>query len=229
MKEYFSFADPILHVDWGEDGIDEYYTPEYIAAHPEQTQVYVIRDSTGEIIAGAKVAVLTSDDKSRLGLSQERFKNDTGALLEYAAVKEEHRNKKLQADLSEKRIAWARERGASYICSEAEINNPISIYTKIRDGFVLVSIQQSDPGEGTVLPYFVELKFIDEERGGGEDKELPEWREEVVTDDSFEELNTLFDAGWVGVDIKGADEALENLTVPWTLVLERRQVPVQSA
>jgi hypothetical protein len=221
LERYFAFANPVIGVDWGEGGVLEEYTPVYVAAHPELTQVFVAKDGTGEIIAGAKVTILNDGEKNRLGLAHGSFENQQGALLEYAAVKEEHRSAGMLGDLTEQRIAWAREHGAAFVCSEAEITNPISIYTKIRDGFVLASVQP--PSEGVVHPYFVETKSLNP-KGDEKTSATPalEWKEVTVTEGSFDELKALFSDGWIGIDIKGADESPERLTVPWTLILERQ-------
>ena len=223
LKQFFSFADPIIGVDWGEEGVLEEYTPEYIAAHPEITQVFVARNNDGQIIAGSKVKMLDSAEQVRLGLNQDKFENQIGVLLEYTAVKEEHRNNKLLSDLTKKNIDWAKERGATYVCSEAEITNPISVYTKIRDGFVLTSVQE--PCEGVTHPYFVEIKSLNPDENQSSNaipgNSTPEWKEVIVTEKSFEELKRFFDEGWIGVDIKGADESPEKLTIPWILIMEK--------
>ncbi len=224
LRKYFTFADPVIGVDWGEGGVLEDYTPEYIAAHPEITQIFVTKNDEGQIIAGAKVKMLDDEEKVRLGLERSGFEDQIGALLEYAAVEEEYRNNKLLVNLTQKRINWAKERNATYVCSEAEITNPISIYTKIRDGFVLTSVQE--PAPGATHPYFVEIKSLKKlEKNGASKKNsndhIPEWKEVVVTAESFEELKKLFTDGWTGVDIKGASEEPEKLTVPWTLIMER--------
>lgn len=228
LRRYFAFADPLIGVDWGEKDVPEDYTPEYVAAHPELTQVYLVKDGSGEIIAGAKVKMLDAAEKNRLGLEQGNFANQSGALLEYAAVKKEYRNNKILADLTKKRIEWAKEHGATYVCSEAEITNPISIYTKIRDGFVLVNVQEPSASEGVVHPYFVEVKNVAPNEGEARKEAssafTPEWKEVLVTEESFSELKSLFVDGWIGVDIKGADEDPEKLRLPWRLVLERNLI-----
>lgn len=220
VSEYYQFADPVLGVDWGEDGVLDEYAPEYVVSHPELTQVFVARDSAGEVIAGGKVTMLDLSTMMRLDLDRSAFADETGALLEYTAVQEEYRNKGILGDIMSKRIAWAKEHGATFVCSEAEINNPISVYTKIRDGFVLTSIQE--PDLGVVNPYFVEVMSLDGRKVSGAEGK-PEWKEVVVTSDSFDELQGLFNEGWIGVDIKGAAEAPEKLSMPWTLVMEKRE------
>lgn len=223
LERFFTFTDPVIGVDWGEEGVLQDYTPEYIASHPEITQIFVAKNDEGQIVAGAKAKMLDDAEKVRLGLESSDFKNQIGALLEYAAVKKEYRNNKLLADLTKKRIDWAKEHKATYVCSEAEITNPISIYTKIRDGFVLASVQE--PAPGAIHPYFVEIKNLNpnenEISGNNSNSSIPEWKEVVVTEKSFEELKKLFADGWRGVDIKGADEEPEKLSVPWTLIMER--------
>lgn len=221
LEEFFAFADELIGVDWGEAGPPETYTPEYVAAHPDLTQVFAIEDAEGAIIATGKVTVLNDEQKARLGFDTGAFEGQKGALLEYTAVAEAHRNNRLLAALTEQRIAWAREQGASFVCSEAEITNPVSIYTKIRDGFVLTGIKP--PFEEIPHPYVVEVKGIAPHQDeAATARTTPVWKEAVVTEDSFEELQALFADGWVGVDIKGAAEDPEHLGMPWTLILEKR-------
>ena len=218
IKRYFAFADPLIGVDWGEEGVAKDYMPEYVSAHPEITQVFIAKDNE-QIIAGAKIKMLDETEKVRLGLDQGDFEKQNGAILEYTAVKEEYRNKGLLADLTNKRIDWAKEHGATYICSEAEMINPISVYTKLRDGFVLVGVRE--PCDGIPHPYFVEVKKLNLNDNETTSDFKPEWKEVIVTAESFDELKKLFAEGWIGVDIKSSSEGSEVLSVPWILVMEK--------
>jgi len=218
VKQYFSFADPILKVAWGEDGPPEEYTPEYIAAHPELTKIFVVKDERSEVVGGAKIKKLTVSDKGRLNLNEGFLLNQSGVLLEYEAIRDDYRKQGLLSILTQKRIDWAKEHGAEYACAEVEITRPISAYTKIRDGFVVVGIKEA--GEGIAEPYFVLLKQI----SGGDTvvnkskqaKDKVEWKEVEVNEDSCEELRGLFSDGWIGVDMKPKSEEM-----PWILILEK--------
>jgi hypothetical protein len=224
IAEYFAFADPLIGVDWGEEGPLEEYTPEFIFAHPELTQVFVIRNTKGEIVAGAKVKKLDTSEKERLGLTDGELATKEGALLEYTAVKEAYRNNRLLADLTQKRIEWARSHESEYVCSEAEITNPISVYTKIRDGFTLIGIRE--PVEGIPEPYFVEYKNLDSIQNAVSTPDAvdSELKEIMVSKESYAELADLFAHGWVGIDIKGSPLSPEKLEMPWTLILSRTAV-----
>lgn len=99
VQHFFAFADPILGVDWGES-VPMRYSPEYIPSHPDMTKVFFIRDTNKGIIAGGKVGLLTPEDQQRLQLKTDR----PGALLEYAAVREEDRRRGLLTELTRIRI-----------------------------------------------------------------------------------------------------------------------------
>ncbi len=218
VSQYFAFADPILHVDWGAEGLPEEYTPEYIVAHPEATKIFVIKNGSNEIIGGAKIKKLTEEDARRLGLNKGPFSNQDGALLEYTVVREDYRNQGLLTELTQKRIDWAKERGIDYVCAEIAIDTPISAHTKIRDGFMFIDIRM--PGAGISVPYFIAVKPLYQESKTAENevnKEQPERKEVEVNETSFEELRGLFDEGWVGVNIKLGGES-----DAWILILERQ-------
>lgn len=224
ISEYFDFANPILEIDWGEDGVPDEYKPEFIASHPDHTKVFIVKDESGEIVAGAKIKILDQETADRLGLSRGSLVGLMGVLLEYTAIRESDRNKGILGNLTSKRLEWAKERGADYACTELEIINPVSIWTKIRDGFTLVDIRE--PGAGIPHPYFVAVKVLTEKSDQKVfgDIVTPQWKEVEVGTNSYKELKSLFADGWVGVDIKGSDEqGFENLNIPWTLILEKTE------
>jgi hypothetical protein len=213
IKGYFNFADPILGVDWGEKGVPEEYTPEYVASHPEATQVFVIRGEGAEIAGGSKVTMLDAENQARLGLDAGLYARQKGVLLEYTAIREPDRNKKLLAELTSKRLEWAREHGAGFAATEIELTNPVSAHTKTRDGFVFVGVK--DPIDGIPHPYLVAVLPLGEKgpvSQGGETKEVE------VDENSKEYLATLFAEGWIGIDAKCDSDA-----GPWKLLMEKRQ------
>ncbi|MBI4225103.1 MAG: GNAT family N-acetyltransferase [Candidatus Sungbacteria bacterium] len=220
IRDYFAFADPILKVNWGEAEPPDEYTPEYIAAHPDITRIFVVRDANGDVVGGAKVKKLGEEDKHRLGLNKNQLMHKDGVLLEYSAVREDHRKRGLFSILTQKRIDWAGQHDAKYVCSEIEITRPISVYTKIRDGFTLVGIKE--PGAGILEPYFVAFKQIGENEPATEknkdEKVQPEYMEMEINENSYQELKRLFSEGWVGVDAK-----FEGESIPWILILEKNQ------
>lgn len=221
IRDYFDFSDPLIGVDWGENGPPVDYTPEYIFNNPELTQLFLIHNKHKEIIAGAKVVKMTIIEKRRLGLTGSEFTSKEGVLLEYTAVGEQYRNNGLLKELTDRRIQWAFDHGADYVCSEAEITNPVSVYTKIRDGFVLIGICAS--AEGIARPYFVEYKNLKPENPYSNTIEtsVTKLREVIVTEDSFADLSDLFADGWIGIDIKGNQSEPEMLETPWTLIMRR--------
>lgn len=220
VREYFKFADRELGVDWGVDGAPEEYTPEFIASHPDFTQIFMVRDSNNAIIAGAKVKKITPDVQSRLGLDKGDLAKQIGVLLEYTVVREDKRNSGILSLLTQKRLDWSKEHGAEYACAEVEITRPISAYTKIRDGFVFVGIQE--PGAGIPDPYLVAVKPIIKDASTNESTKKKhdqfEWKEIEINENSEKDLAKLFMDGWVGVDIKSNSE-----TCPWTLILEKKK------
>ncbi len=224
IQQYFEFADAILGVDWGEEGPPEIYTPQYIAAHPEEAQLFVLKDIGGNIVGGIKTKVLDEADKERLSINIGALASKNGILLEYAAIKEELQNQGLVKPLWNKAAGWGKEHGAEYMASEAEIDNPRSVYIQLRGGSKIVSIQP--PGMGVPNPYFVLIDYATEPSPSEDDK--PEWQEVVVTPESYDELKQLFGDGWVGVDIKGPPENPDNddswdkfQKNKWTLILEK--------
>ncbi len=220
VEKFFTFADPILEVEWGVEEIPEEYTPAFIVEHPDRTAIFEIKNSSGEIIGGSKVKIVDNKARQRLGLDSGDIAKFKFALLEYTAIREEFRNKGLLTVLTDKRVEWARDHGVEYLCAECGMVDPVPLYTKLRDGFKVIGI--CEPGEGITVPYFVVIKNISE----GNllepmDNSGTEWNEVEVNQESYDQLNQLFKEGWVGVDIKGVGENFENLDVPWTLILER--------
>jgi GNAT superfamily N-acetyltransferase len=218
IEEFFAFADPALGVTYDEAGPPEEYTPDFIVDHPEFTQVFVAKSPAGEIIGCAKVKNIDQRTQQRLGLDQTPLAHRRGVLLEYTVVRPDYKNQGVQKQLTEQRMQWGKDQGAEYFCAEAEINNPVSVYTKIRDGFVVTDVRE--PGEGIVHPYFVQIKQLEKQAPTPPDAQ---WQEVEVDENSYDKLKALFNHGWIGVDIKGAQEDLKNLSVPWVLVLEKRQ------
>ncbi len=218
IKDYLSFADLILEVDWGEEGPPEEYTPEFIAAHPDLTAVFVMKEGD-EIIGGSKVKLVDERTKNRLGLMGETWVHQTGALLEYTAIKEDYRNKGLLKVLTDKRIEWAKDHNAEYVCTETGISESIATYVKLRDGFRIIGV--CEPGEGIPEYYFVLVKLLDE----AEDKvnQNVEYKEIKVDNDSVSQLSILLNEGWHGVDIKGIGVNSENLVFPYALILEKAE------
>lgn len=214
VQEYFNFADPILGVDWGEEGAPEEYTPEYIAAHPEYTQVFVVRNTEKEIIAGSKIKKLDEHTKQRLGLEGVEYDDKEGVLLEYAAVREDERKKGILTLMGKEFIQWIHENNVSYASAEVEVMRPISAHTMMREGFRIVGLKE--PGEGIPEPYFVAVKFMDE-TGQQKTPFSGEGKEIVVSEDTEEELRKLFAEGWQGVGVK-----FENQEGPMTLILEKK-------
>src|SRR3989344_828669 len=223
IEQFFSFADPILKVEWGKEGPPEEYMPEYIAANPDSTKIFIAQNEDGEIVGGGKVKKLTKDNLERLGLQKILSDKKDSILLEYSEVKEDYRNQGLFSKLIQKRVDWANEQGAEYMCAEVEITRPISAHIKIRDGFTFIGIKE--PGEGIAEPYFVAIKKISEkELITEEDKNNQtkfERKEVEVSEHSYGELNELFSVGWVGVGMKFSSQ-----DAPWTLILEKKPINV---
>jgi predicted GNAT family acetyltransferase len=184
----------------------------YIAAHPDFTQVFVVRDEKGEVVAGSKVKKIEEETRSRLRLDVGDYAGKQGALLEYTVVQKDLQNKGLLQELTKTRVEWAKEKNIEFVCAEVEITRPVSAWTKIRDGFVMVGL--NDPGEGIPEPYFVAVKPLTEQKK--EVTKKPEWKEIVVSEETKEELKGLFSDGWVGVDVK-----FDNEEGPMTLILEK--------
>ena len=213
IAEYFALADPILGVDWGEEGVPEMYTPEYIAAHPEETRVFGIKNNAGELVAGAKVTLLSDFDKERLGFVDNDYATKKGALLEYTAVKEDDRRKRLLAQLTKARLEWAKEKNVEYMCTECELENPISAHAKTVDGFKFIDVRE--PGMGVVNPYMVAVKSLTDNLPivSGEKKKI------LITKDSKDELRKLFDEGWVGIDAQ-----IPYQSESWTMIMQKKEI-----
>lgn len=183
------------------------------------TQIFAIEAKNGEIVAGAKVSLLDEETKSRLGLDQGSRASLKGALSEYVATKVEYRNLGLFLLLTDKEVEWAKQRNVDYLVAELETTNPISTWTHIREGMTLVGIREA--GAGIPNPYFVAVKDLKTSKVNGSGDKNPEWKEIEVGADSCRELKKLFADGWMGVDIKGVDENVTDLSTPWTTVLEK--------
>lgn len=214
IRKYFAFADPILGVDWGEKGVPEEYQPEYIAAHPEETQMFSATRGN-EFAGGAKVAILDETAKTRLLIPAE-YQEKVGVLLEYAAVAEEHRKQGVLKELTEKRLEWAKAHGAEFAACECELKNPVSALAKIKDGFVIHGACPADLSVGISTPYLVAMKDLRAEITPG--KERVDIIDVLVSEDSYEELSTLFAEGWIGVEVEMPKTEGE----PWKLTLERK-------
>lgn len=216
IQQFLAFADKILDVDWESEGPPEEYTPEWIAENPDFTKIFIVQDESKTIVAGAKVKMLDDRTRERLALDSEELTGQTGVLLEYEAVKTDHRQQGLLKALTAKRIDWAKERGATYTCAEIAVGTPISAYIKARQGFKYISIQK--PGEGILEPYFVVIKPIsDSDTKITNDQDSPEKKEVVVNEEALDTFPSLFADGWVGVDAK-----INGDTFPWTLILEKQ-------
>ncbi len=238
IAEFFRVADPILDVDWGDDGVPVGYTPEYIVAHPDQTQIFAVRDiQTTEILAGAKVTVMDSNMANRLQLS-EQMKQRKGVLFEYTFIKESLRDQGTMDVLMSQRMEWAKKQEAIYVCTELGVDDPRAIWVKLRksDNFVLIGV--CPPGEGIETSYFVAARPVDivpedqwarlglqqptDLRDSTVDPVSYEW-DELPLGSSFEMLQKKFDEGWYGVDLRGTIDQDTESSVPWSIVFERQK------
>lgn len=237
IAEFFRVADPILHVDWGDDGVPAEYTPEYIVAHPDQTQIFAVRDmQTTEIVAGAKVTVVDEQTATRLQLS-EQLQTRRGVLGEYGFVREGVRGNGVLEKMTNQSLEWARAKGVEYMCAELSTTDPRAIGVQLRKsgGFVLLGV--CPPGAGIETPYFVAVRPVDSDKEGcwrdlgfstpsefapSDDGSKYEW-DELPLDTSFETLQKKFSEGWYGVDLRGTIDQGTESSVPWSIVFERQK------
>jgi hypothetical protein len=217
IREFLAFGDAILEVNWGPEGPPEEYTPEYIAAHPDFTKIFIAKDADGRLMGGAKVKMIDERTRHRLGLDVGEYAHQIGVLFEYEVVREDERRKGLLKPLTEPRVEWAKKRNATYLCAEIAVTTPVSGFIKAEhQGFRYIGIKE--PGEGITDPYFVIVKDIAEHSPTPQNKPANIERKEVaVNEHALDVFQPLFADGWVGV---GA--TLSSDEKSWSLLLEKQ-------
>ncbi|MBU1292748.1 GNAT family N-acetyltransferase [Patescibacteria group bacterium] len=200
IREYTKYADSVFGVDESDPTLER-WTPEYIATHTDTVGLFVAYGSDKEIKGGGLVTILSKAEALEKLFNQSYLTKEKIAIFEYQVVREEDRRKGLARELTEKRLQWAREHGATLALSEIETVNPISAHAKTREGFVFIGIQSDEYSDA---PLLVAVKPLVEAEVFGESiKNTTPIYEHVVMsvkEDSHSELDALFREGWIGID-----------------------------
>ena len=213
VAEYFTFADPLLGVESGDAYMDATYAKDRILDEiaAEQRAAFVVRSDEGAIIACGMSKIFTAGDKEDRRIHDEALM----ASLEYAAVAEAHRGKRIICELDSARAAWALAQDATVLVTEIELDNFPSLLVKFRDGFVATHILP--PGLGIPHEFFILRKNLVTEEPA-ERFHLPYTD---VRADRVEEVRALILTGSVVVGIKKPAGARSRNPRDWIYVIGR--------
>lgn len=189
IEEFLRIAYEIFKTDWGSEGIPKEYLLGNIISDQEKgkTQIFAVRNERGEIIAGARVALLQKRTESRLGLDEGLSKFRRGALLEYVVCEIDICNpisvySKLKEEVGFK-IVGVKGPGAG-------ISEPYFVVLKsISPSFPIFTKNDFDE---SCEPVRVKIKELN--------TKIPKEQLKKEVDELFLSLGDLFREGWVAIE-----------------------------